>query len=130
VSVAWYIVLERKIPGFEIFIDGKALGHASELLDSLARDAGVLPLSEFFSASAEELAGFAADHGVDLKELGTVPAEKWFLPEEGLTTLGALMKAAESRKIADHIVKDLQDFQAVLQTAQTNGVRWHLAVDF
>lgn len=129
-SVAWYIVLEREIPGSETFINGKALGHASELLDSLATHAGVLPLSGFFSASTEELTGFAADHGMDLKELGTVPAEKWFLPEDGLTTLGALMKAAESGKIGDHIVKDLQDFQAVLQSAQANGVRWRLAVDF
>ena len=48
-SVACYVVLERKIPGFEIFINGKALGHASELLDSLAKDEGVLPLSDFFS---------------------------------------------------------------------------------
>jgi hypothetical protein len=129
-SVAWYVVLERKIPGFEIFINGKALGHASELLDSLARDEGVLPLSAFFSASTEELTGFASDHGVDLQELGTAPPEKWFLPEDGLRTLDALMKAAESRKIEEHIVKDLRDFQAVLQTAQANGVRWHLAVDF
>ncbi len=129
-SVAWYIVLERKIPGFEIFINGKALGHASELLDSLAIHAGVLPLSGFFSTSPEEITGFAAEHGVDLKELGSVPAEKWFLPEDGLRTLDALMKVAESRKIDSHIVKDLQDFHAVLQNAQANGVRWHLAVDF
>jgi hypothetical protein len=130
VSVAWYIALERKIPGFETFVNGKALAHASELLDSLAIDAGVLPLSGFISASTEELTGFAAAHGMDLKELGTAPAEKWFLPKDGLTTLGALMKAAESGEIGDHIVKDLRDFQAVLQSAQANGVRWHLAVDF
>jgi hypothetical protein len=129
VSIAWYIVLERKIPGSETFIDGKALGHASELLDSLARHAGVSPLSGFFSASTKALTELAEDHGMDLKELGTVPAEKWFLAEDGLRTLGALMKAAESRTAGDHIVKDLQDFQAVLQTAKVNGVRWHLAID-
>jgi hypothetical protein len=128
-SVAWYVVLEREIPGFEIFINGKALGHASELLDSLARDAGVLPLSDFFSASAEGLTSFAADHGVDLNDLGRAP-EKWFLPEDGLSTLHALMKEAERRKIGDHIVSDLREFEAVLRAAELNGIRWHLAVDF
>jgi hypothetical protein len=57
VSLAWYVVLEREIPGIETFLNGKAA-------DSLATEAGVLPLSGFFSASAQELTGFAADHGV------------------------------------------------------------------
>jgi hypothetical protein len=130
VSLAWYIVLEREIPGFDTFVNGKAAGHARELLDALASDSGVLPLSGFFSAPAEELAGFAADHGVDLRELVNVPPEQWFLPQDGLRTLRALMKAAESRKIDDAIVRDLKDFEAVLQTAEINAVRWHLAVDF
>jgi hypothetical protein len=130
VSLAWYIVLERTIPGVETFINGKAVARAGELLDSLANDAGVSPLSNFFSASAEELTGFAADHGVNMKELGTAPSEEWFSPQDGLTTIAALMGAAETRKMDETILQDLKAFQSVLRAAQANGVRWHLAVDY
>lgn len=129
-SLAWYIVLEREIPGVETFINGKALARAGELLDSLAADAGVSPLSSFFSASAEELTGFAADHGADSNDLGTVASEAWFSPQDGLKTLAALIEVAQTRKMDELILEDLKAFQAVLQTAQANGVRWHLAVDY
>jgi hypothetical protein len=106
------------------------LPRAGELLDSIAQEVGVWPLSHFFSISTEALTGFAADHRVDSQELRRVPTEEWFLPEQGLMTLRPLMEAATNRRISDDIVNDLKDFQAVLQTAAANGVRWHLAVDF
>jgi hypothetical protein len=130
VSLAWYVVLERKIPGFETFLNGKALGHAGEILDSIAREAGVSPLSRFLSISKQALTAFATDHGVDFKELGSLPPEEWFSAEQGLRTLRTLIAAASSRRLSHDIVRDLEDFQAVLQTAEANGVRWHLAVDF
>jgi hypothetical protein len=130
VSLAWYIVLEREIPGVETFINGQALARAGELLDSLAADAEVLPLSSFFSVSAEEMTGFAADHGVDLNDLGTAPAEKWFSPQDGLKTLAALVEAAQTRKMDDVILEDLKAFQKVLRAAQAKEVRWHLAIDY
>lgn len=129
-SLAWYIVLEREIPGVQTFINGKALARAGELFDSLAADAGVSSLSSFFSASAEELTGFAADHGADSNDLGTVASEAWFSPQDGLRTIATLVKAAAARKMGDDVLSDLKDFQAVLQAAQANGVRWHLAVDY
>jgi hypothetical protein len=130
VSLAWYIQLERNIPGFEAFVNGKAAAKAAELLDSLAKDAGVTPLSDFFGASAENLAEFAEDHGVDLKEMGAIPDEQWFSPEDGLKTLRALMQAAETQKLSNQILEDLKEFQKVLEAAAANGIRWHLAVDF
>lgn len=126
-SVAWYIVLEREIPGFDHAVNGKAVARAGDQLDSLADEKGLPTLMSFFSISAEELAGFAGDHGVSLKK----PApEKWFSADDGLKTLNGLIDAAEEHKLDPRVIADLQEFMAVLETARRNGVGWHLAVDF
>jgi hypothetical protein len=132
-SVAWYIVLERKIAGFDHEVNGKAIGRAGKVLEALAKEESVKPLMDFFSAPPQELAGFAEDHGMDLKEKAIkLPAEKWFPAEEGLKTVSVLARAVENRKIdqADDILDDLVGFRKVLEAARTNGVGWHLAVDF
>ena len=72
----------------------------------------------------------AESHGVDLKGVGPIPEEQWFLAEDGLKTVRALMQAEESRKMDDRILEELKEFQKVLQAAAANGIRWHLAIDF
>ena len=132
-SVAFYIVLEREIAGFAHGVNGNAIAHAGDVLETLAKEASVKPLMEFFSASADELAGVAEDHGIDLKEKGVrLPAEQWFPAEEGLKTVSALTDAVESKGLdrADAILADLLDFKRVLEAARANGVGWHLAVDY
>jgi hypothetical protein len=132
-SHAWYIVLERKIEGFDYGVNGKALARAGKVLDALAEEAGVQPLMHFFSASPGELAGFVEDQGVNLNEKAiSLPPEKWFPAEDGLKTVHALMQAAGNGKIelADQVADDLKEFNKVLEVARANGVAWHLAVDF
>jgi hypothetical protein len=128
-SLAWYIQLERNIPGFEVFVNGKAIAKVGEVLDSIANDVGVTPLSDFFSASTKDLVSMAESHGVDLKEMGVIPEEQWFPAEDGVKTVRALMQA-ESRNLDDRILEELKEFQKVLQAAASNGIRWHLAIDF
>ena len=132
-SVAFYIVLERKIPGLDHSVNGKALGRAGEVLDTLAQEAGAQPLMDFFSASPEELAGLAEDLGMDLKEEATKLAPvKWFSANEGLKTVRALARAVDNGKTehAEAILDDLKEFNKVLEVAADNGVGWHLAIDF
>ena len=43
-SVALYIVLERRVSGLDDHINGKALGRAGKFLDVLAEKAGTKPL--------------------------------------------------------------------------------------
>ena len=123
-SVAWYIVLERKIPGFDHSVNGKALRRAAKVLDALAEEAGARPLMDFFSASPEELAGFAEDQAVDLKEEATKLApEKWFSANEGLKTVRALVRAVENGKTehAQAILDDLTEFSKLLEVAAADG---------
>jgi len=126
-SVAWYIVLERKIPGFDHVVNGNAVARADDQLDALADEKGLPTVMSFFSVSPEELAGFAGDHGVSLKK--PVP-EKWFSADDGLKTVNGLIDAAAREKVDARIIADLQEFKTVLETAGQNGVGWHLAVDF
>ena len=126
-SVAWYIVLEREIPGFDHAVNGKAAAKAGEQLDSIADERSVPNLMSFFSISAEELAGLAGDHGASL----TKPApEKWFSADDGLKTLNGLIEGAEKHKLNPRVIADLQEFKGVLEMARRNGIGWHLAVDF
>lgn len=126
-SVAWYIALEREIPGFDHSVNGKAVARAGDLLDSFAKQKGQSTLMSFFSISPEELGGFAEDHGVSLKE----PApQEWFSADEGLRTVKALIDEAEKHQLDAPVIDDLREFQTVLGVAKKNGIGWHLAVDF
>lgn len=126
-SVAWYIALEREIPGFNHSVNGKAVAKAGDLLDSFAKQKGLSTLMSFFSISPQELGGFAEDHGVPLKQ---TPPQKWFSADEGLTTVKALIDEAEKHQLDARVIDDLREFQTVLGAAKQNGIGWHLAVDF
>jgi len=120
-------VLEREIPGLDRFVNGKALARTGELLDSIAKEIGVRPLMDFFSAAPEELAGFAEDQGITLKR--SLPSEKWFSADEGLQTVKTMIGEGEKRQFDIRILADLREFQSVLEAAKQNAVGWHLAVD-
>ena len=125
-STAWYIVLEKQIPGFDAFVNGKALAKACGALDNVAKRFGVKPIMSFFSA-APEMMDFAESEGV---ELSNPVEETWFTAEEGLKTVNLLLE--KMRKDAENsaVVEDLEDFRGVLETLRMHNVRWHLAVDF
>ena len=131
-GVALYVVAEREVPGLDTFVNGKALGR-SRSLDKLAQLAGVRPLMEFFSQDPEEAAAFVEDEGADPPP-GGFPPEQWFPAADGLATVRGLLSylvtnptaARDSEAIAD----DLREFESVLDRLATEGVRWHLAVDF
>lgn len=127
VSVAWYVVLERDIPGFAPVMNGKAIPKHAEMLDTIAVQAGLPTLMSFFSASPAELAGFAEDHGAKNIQ---VPVETWHSPADGLKTVRGLLEAIESQKLDARLTADLREFQAILENASRENVRWHLAIDF
>lgn len=129
-SVAWYIVLERPIPDFDHRVNGKALSRAGEQLEILARQLGLESLMNFFSAPAEGLVAFAADHGVN--PAGNPLPEHWFSAEAGLKTVRVLIQAIDRSELSrkDQLLADLREFENVLSSAEKHGVGWHLAVDF
>jgi hypothetical protein len=122
-----YIVLEKKVPGFEPIIDGKALGRFEKELAEIAERCGVQPLMSFFSTNVDDASEFLQNEGLADVE---VPEEQWFPPQDGLRTVEALLREiANVPELAD-VRTDLLAFQNVLRRALERGIRWHLAIDF
>jgi hypothetical protein len=132
-SVAWYIVLESKIPGLDDQVNGKALAHAADRLEAAAQQTGVQSLLRFFSASPEELSAFAEAENIGLDpDAVKLPSENWFSAAEGLKTVESLLALVTSIDIENsgQIAIDLNEFRRILCSARDHGIRWHLAVDY
>jgi len=124
--MALYIVLENKAPGFDPFVNGKALGHSENRLAEIAGRLGVRPLMEFFSINPDESREFLNSEGLSDIE---VPEEQWFSAEDGLHTVQTILGEVENITDLEAVKADLLEFESVLQQAQAKGIRWHLAVD-
>jgi hypothetical protein len=126
-GAALYIALEQPIPGFDPFVDGKALSKASGQLDSIATELGVRPLMEFFSADPEMAAEFLPE-GVE------APPQVWFTAADGLATVSALQAHLGVNPYAvprlDQVLTDLANMEQILTTASEHGVKWCLQIDF
>jgi len=131
-SAAFYIVVDSPDPGFETFVNGKALSRADAAVEAAALKAGVTPLREFFSASGDDMAALAEEFGEEMEAAGPPPEGQWFAPGDGLRTIKALLAGLESDPLAlgEGVREDLLEFEAVLQQAKDRELRWHLAVDY
>jgi hypothetical protein len=129
-SLAHYIVLERDIPGFDPFVNGKCVAHASDELEALAKRLQVTPFLEFFSMNREDV---AAEFG-EPPDGGEYPAEVWYEPEKGLETVNRLLAHLidNPAEIADsnRVIEELREYQSVLQRLSAERVKWHLAIDY
>jgi len=124
------IVLEKKIPNVDIYVNGDFLSKHSKELENLAKKSGVATLISFFSTSPEEIAYFMEK---DVESLKGNPkySEKWFGAADGLRTVQALLGNLLGFKgDRDKVEAELQEFVRVLELAQSNDIRWHLAVDW
>lgn len=131
-SVAYYIVPEFEIDGFDHFVNGKAIGHVSESrLRDICKSLNVTSLHEFVSQDPAELAEYFDDDS-----LGDVPGleQQWFSPDDGLETVSALSSHLQAHpeiiKNAAGVIEDLEEFKSVLTRLQAEDVRWYLALDF
>jgi len=120
-GVAYYIVLETKIDDLDTSMDGKHLATHIESLDSVARELGLRPLSEFYSVDPQEAAD-AID--MDINDVKLPPLEQ-YSAEDGLVTVRALLPRPE----AQPVLHDLQDCERILTSAAQHGVGWHFQID-
>jgi len=129
---AFYIVLQEKISGADATgLEGRALSKHNARMEALAKQAGVTPLLNFFSASQNDLAAFLEDHLIPGEAPGNAK-ELWFSPEEGLRTIEELLRILARQQSAENyaLASELTEFQRVLQAAQSRNIRWHLAIDY
>jgi len=132
-GAAYYIVLEKKIDGFDSSMDGKALARSSEALEEIATSLGVRPLTSFTSIDPGDAAAFLQAEGMDSIEIKLPPLQQ-FSAEEGLVTVRALLAHLQSQpslvRKSDDVLLDLRACERILNAASTQAVRWHFEVDF
>jgi hypothetical protein len=131
-SAVLYIVLQRKEPGLDAYVDGKALSRADAELTALAESLNVTPLMSFFSMNPEELLAEVEGLGADAPD--SASPEQWFSAADGLVTVRTLLRHLDSNADAfpsrDEVASEFTGFAHVLEQAEQHGIGWHLAVDY
>ena len=132
-SVALFIVPERKVEGFDHFVNGKFIGRESDrAVDRLCKELGVTSLYEFCSQDPQELADFIEGEGGEIPD--HLPALEWFEATSGLKTVRAMLQALEKGapafKDTQGVIGDLKEYEVVLSRLEAAGIRWHMQVDF
>lgn len=132
-SVAYYIVLNREEPGFDTFVNGKAVAHAMDELDTLCEEIGLELMESFlgeseddYSEREDEESKYSEDE--DQEERGI-----WFDADEGISYFDALItEIRENSEAVDDpkgVIADLEDYRRVLVGAKDIEAKWHLAID-
>lgn len=125
-GIAYYVVLNQKIPGLETSMSGKALARSIEALDRAALELRVRPLSDFLAADPELIASLLEGEDADA-DAADHPVSSGFSALEGLATVRALATHPAGR--ANGVSKDLEDCDRILGVAAAKGVGWRLEVD-
>jgi hypothetical protein len=130
-----YIVVEGEDPGFDIFVNGRALARHEDAVEKLAISLGVRPLIDFFSADENSMS-LLIEEGAGNKDLiKRLPPPQWYFGAEGLATVDALLIALRREPFrlgseGPQVLTELEEYARVLAKAEARGLRWHLAVSW
>jgi hypothetical protein len=132
-AASMYIVVEGEDPGYNIYVNGRVLARYESAVEKLALELGVKPLLEFFSADENSMALLIEEGAGNPDILKRLPPPQWYRPEEGLSTLAALIDAlaADPHQLGTEgpeVLNELREYQAVLRKTAERTLRWHLAV--
>lgn len=127
-GVALYIVLDRDDPGFDTFVDGKAVAKETKNLDAISKKLGIPTFGSFISMSSGDLEGVLGD------EVEVPPQTvKWFSADDGLKFIEALtthiLANPTSVKNQSAVLEDLGEYAEVLGKIKEIGAKWHLNID-
>jgi hypothetical protein len=130
---AFYITLEKDLPEFASGTgEGCELSRQEPQLTALAKSLGLKPLMEFFSIDPKEAADFLEDSDGD--EEIDIPAQQWFSAADGLITIRGLTAhiGTDPSTVAnaDKLLKELEEFEKVLDKAKAEDVGWCLGIDY
>lgn len=130
-----YIVVEGEDPGYDIFVNGRALARNEDALEKMAQRIGIKPLLEFFSADENSMALLLEEGAGDPEWAKTLPPPQWFSPEDGLITVCTLLdhlKASPTALGTDTtaVLREMEEFERVLRKTAQRQMRWQLAVSW
>jgi hypothetical protein len=131
-GAAYFIALDNPDPGFDPFVNGKAIAREAKRLSKVASSLGLKTPDEYVSMGGDEAASMAEEFGIG--DVVQAPPEQWFDADEGLTWVGRLrahvQSDAKSVRDADAVLADLAEYERVLSQAKSIGAKWHFSVDF
>ena len=134
-AASMYIVVEGEDPGYNIFVNGRALARNEDAVERIALQLGVRPLIEFFSADESSMALLIEEGAGNPDLLKKLPPPQWYRGEDGLPTVTALIAALEddTAQLGTEgaiVLEELREYEAVLRKTADRGLRWHLAVSW
>ncbi len=130
-----YIVVQGDDPGYDTYVNGRALAQNEDAVEKLALKIGVKPLIEFFSADENLMALLVEGGAGDAALMKQLPPPQWFRGEDGLLTVRALIEALqdEPQVLGSEgvlVLEELREYEVVLRKTAERGTRWHMAVSF
>ena len=130
-----YIVVEGEDPGFDIFVNGRALARHEDALERLAIRLGVKPLIEFFSADENSMSLLIEEGAGNPDLMRRLPPPQWYSGGDGLKTVQALVRELEedAQQLGTEgpqVLAELLEYARVLDKTMRAGLRWHLAVSW
>jgi hypothetical protein len=134
-AASMYIVVQGEDPGYDIYVNGRALAQHEDTLEKLAIKIGVKPLIEFFSADENLMALLVEVGSQEAAMIKQLPPPQWFRGEDGLLTVRALIEALqdEPQVLGSEgvlVLEELREYEVVLRKTAERGTRWHMAVSF
>lgn len=135
VAASMYIVVEGEDPGYDIFVNGRALARNEDALEKLAHRLGVRPILDFFSADENSMALLLEEGAGDPEWAKTLPPPQWFAPEDGLITVCTLIDFLRDHPLAlgnetQEVLRETEEFERVLRKTAQRHLRWQLAVSW
>jgi hypothetical protein len=130
-----YIVVEGEDPGFDIFVNGRALARHEDALERLALRLGVKPLIEFFSADENSMSLLIEEGAGNPELMRRLPPPQWYSADDGLATVKALAATLQDDPQqlgteGPQVLAELLEYASVLEKTMQTGQRWHLAVSW
>jgi hypothetical protein len=134
-AASMYIVVQGEDPGYDIYVNGRALARNEDAVEKLALKLGVRPLIEFFSADENLMALLVEGGAGDPELMKQLPPPQWYRGDEGLATVTALIEALqdEPQQLGSEgvlVLEELREYEVVLRKTAERGTRWHMAVSF
>ena len=130
-----YIVVEGDDPGFDTFVNGRALARNEDALERLAIRLGVRPMIDFFSADENSMSLLIEEGAGNPDLLSKLPPPQWFEGREGLASVSAMLVAltedpSQLGSEGEFIREELAEYETVLRKTAARNLRWHLAVSW
>lgn len=128
-------MVEGEDPGFDIFVNGRALARNEDAVEKLALRLNVRPLIEFFSADENSMSLLIEEGAGNRELMQRLPPPQWYAAQDGLTTVEALIVAIEHEpqqlgSEGEQVLSELLEYRRVLEKTRQREMRWHLAVSW